>query len=320
MQYISSFFGGKPNTYNLTDQNIFDYIKNTTVFAPSTKTIYLNKLSIIRNDFFGSQKTLLWVLLHPREFYESLIKYSRVNQLKPATMTQFVSIMISIITHHLELQDQYPDMIKQWKKLKMEVEQPVNDQYDSNQPTEKQKNAFFDFEQLLKIKDSLPKGSNERLLISLYTLIPAQRSNFDKVKIYGTDPKIKTDNYIVWNNKPYIVLNKYKTSRIYDTITINIPPELQQEILYSLELNPREYLFVKKNGLPYDKSSSFNQYANRILKKVLNNEDFNLTMFRHIYISRPDIDVNNLTVGEKRKLANSMGHSPMVQNKYLFKE
>lgn len=322
-------YGGKPSEqppqqqpqkkpFELTDEMIFDYIRNTSVYKPSTKNIYINRLTTIRNCFFDSKKSLLWILLNPDAFKDVLLKFGEVSGAKSSTLTLYVTTMISIITHHLEIQDEYPDMLRDWKRLKIQIEEPIVEQYNSNKPNEKQEKAKISYDDLIKVKDSLEKGSDERLLISMYTLIPAQRSNYDSVRIYTEDPNNKTDNYLVLNDKPILVLNKYKTSRTYDTLTIPIPDNLLQEIMWSLELKPREYLFVSPSGQPYEHSGSFNQYANRLLKKVLN-KDFNLTTFRHIYISNPDVDVNNLTLGEKRKLAKSMGHSVVSQQQYLWK-
>jgi len=322
MSFLTNWwYGGLINkNYKLTDQDVFDYVKETSTFSQTTKNIYLNKLSIVKSEFFDQPKTFLWILEHPDEFKEALISYGEKHNYSPSTLTHFCAIMISIITHHLDLQEIYPNMLKQWRAIKAEVEEPVTKKYDSNKPTNKQHKGFIPYDELIKIKNELPKGSSSRLLISMYTLIPPQRMNFDSVKIYKDDPNNKENNYIVFDDQPRLIMNHYKTSRKYDTITINLPDELQKEIIYSLDKNPREYLFVGRDNQPYRKNGTYSSWANATLKRVLKNPDFTPTMFRHIYISRPDLDVNNLTLGEKKKLAKSMGHSTQMQNQYLFKE
>ena len=81
------------------------------------------------------------------------------------------------------------------------------------------------FEELEKLRDSFEKGSDIRLLISLYTMMPPVRSDYYKVKIYKDEKLVPKDdtNFIVLNSKPYIALRKYKTSKTYNTIKINIP-------------------------------------------------------------------------------------------------
>ena len=166
-------------------------------------------------------------------------------------------------------------------------------------------------DELAKMRDELPVGSDDRLLMSLYTMIPPVRANFGRVKVYHEIPDDNhlEDNFIVLGKHNKLVLGKYKTARYHDALVSELPDKLVKEINHSLEKKPREYLFIQSNGEPYDKGNSFDAFANRRLKKITGKNEFSLTMFRHIYISDPKLDLNNKTLKEKQAVADRMGHS-----------
>jgi hypothetical protein len=318
MNFIYDLFGGNVKKFSLTDKEIIDDISGTTTLAPSTKNVYLERIATIKSIIF-EKKTLIWILLHPNEFKIAIMQFGEDNNYSPSTLAQYSAVMISIITHHIELQEAYPTLLKDWKKVKRDIEKPTIDQVESNKPSDLQEKAFISYDEILKIKDKLEKGSDARLLISMYTLIPPVRSNYDRLEIFTKDPKDDENNYMVLDNEPRIVLNKYKTAKIYDKIEIPIPLNLQSEINYSLEKRPRKYLFDDIHGKPYEKPNTFNQWANRLLKRTFGNQYFSLTEFRHIYISRPDLDISNKSIAEKKLIANLMGHSVGTQARYLWK-
>ena len=166
---------------------------------------------------------MYWIL-HPQEFKVALLKYKKIPNLTTKkessmqTITQFVTVMISLILHHQEIQEKYPDLLSTWKKLKNDIGEEITEHYDSNKPNNRQSKALFTFEQLEKIRDDLPIGSDARLLLSLYTYIPPVRSDFDNVKIYFDIPKENKGNYIILgqtSNESMLVLNKFKTSKLF---------------------------------------------------------------------------------------------------------
>jgi integrase len=156
----------------------------------------------------------------------------------------------------------------------------------------------------------------------MYTHIPPVRSDYHSTIIYlDTLPDIiPLDNYIyISHSECYLSLEKYKTSKTYGKIIIDLPPLLVNEIKRSLELLPRTYLFISEfTGKPFDLPNSFNIWANRTLKKILNNSKFTLTMFRHIYISRDDLHLETLSGLQQDEIAKLMGHSIEQQRKYLW--
>ena len=161
-------------------------------------------------------------------------------------------------------------------------------------------------------------------MLTLYTDIPPARSDYYNTKIYKETPKNPDkENYVILaKNKGEIVLNDYKTSKKYGQIRIDLPEELLRQIHLSLEKEPRSYLFQSERfKKPYielkDPSGSFNSWANKTLKKLFN-EDFTLTMLRHIYITRRDLKLEEMSGTERNKIAKIMGHRTEQQQRYLW--
>ena len=172
------------------------------------------------------------------------------------------------------------------------------------------------FDKICELRDHLELGSDPRLLISLYTMIPPIRGDFGNMKVNDTvldDPK---GNYLVTSTPPRIILNEYKTYRKYSQIEIPIPEELMNELRASLDRKPRDYVFVNRRGEPYIRAS-FVSWADYNLKKCFG-PDFSLSMFRHIYLSRPDLGLDKMTLGERKHLAHQMGHDVPTQMKYKW--
>lgn len=327
MNYLfNKLFGGTPDpqptpafTLNLSDRELLNWIKNTNILTSATKHIYLRKLMAIINDFTPSHPLSYWII-HPDEFVLSLQNYrSQISHSTDATSAQFMTPIISLVLHHQEIQEQYPTLLGQWKKVKNDWLHETNDLYLSNKPSAKQSTANIPFDELCSRRDTLPIGSDARLLISLYTYVPPVRADYWHMKIYSEDPQTTTENYLVLDkNESMIVLNQYKTAKVYGENIIPIPEPLYQEIIASLSQHPREYLFVTKKGLPYEKVNSWNVWANRLLRKQLNLPNFTITMFRHIYISREDLDIGNMTRKEKKEISDKMGHSLSTQDQYRW--
>jgi hypothetical protein len=326
----------------MRDSTYIKYIKDSKLLAESTKKLYLKQLNIIKTDIWlncksitkiGKGKCLDYIINHPEAFLEKLDVYVKnkkgrldPNRLSIHSVDAYVSVIRALFKHVPGLIQKETELYKKWIEIHKEVLEPINVKYLSNKPTERDEKAYVPFEELEKKRDELKEGSMERLLLSMYTMIPPVRSDYDKIKIY-TDIKdkeignINDENYMILdnNNKKYfIILQKYKTSKTYKTLHINIPPNLLKEIALSLKSKPRKYLFVDRNNKPYDKSNTFNRWANRKLKDIFGKKEISLRTIRHIYISRRDLKLEEKSGLQRIEIANKMGHSLNQQQKYLW--
>lgn len=288
----------------MEEKDLIDIIKNTQFLSNKTKNMYLKKIDLIKKMF---DKNLSNVIQNPDNFSEMI---GGVCKNAHTTMTFYAPIM-AIFNHGIK--EKYPDLFNKWNKCFNVANEPITTKYLSNKPTERQSKSYVSYDEIVKVRDSLKIGSQEKLILCFYTMIPPMRADYYSTRI----GEITNDNYILLK-PPIIVLNKYKTAKTYGKIQIDIPVELLSELKISLKKNPRKYLFVSpKDFQPFKSAGSYDKYCNKFLKKLFG-EGMSLTFLRHIYISRPDLDLKSKTGIEKNKVAKMMGHSVTQQSKYLW--
>jgi len=315
----------------MTDQVYINFVVETKFLSDGTKKTYLTKLKKIQTEIMP--KPIDYILHHPEEFDQMVRTFAqntrgRTGQsLGAHTIDSYFSAVISLFLYNQTLREKNHELFLKWKRLHEAVRQPINDKYKSNEPTERQQQAYLDFDQVVKIRDSLPVGSYEKLLIMLYTEIPPVRSDYYRTHIVTQFPgeakesesENENENMLIIDEKTsHIVLSKYKTAKKYGVIMIETTPELHLEIIESLIRYPRDYLFVGADGKPYQMENTFNKWANRTLKRIYNRQHFSLTMLRHIYISRRDLKLEEKSGLEQEQIAKIMGHSIEQQRRYLW--
>ena len=302
--------------------------------ADVTKRLYLTKIKIVQTDI-SPNKTLYQILMKPNQFVKELQKYGESQKgrgpdsksLSAHTIETYMASVMALFHHNQDFREDNYELFKKWKEHIEIVKKPTTEKYLANKPTEKQQKALVSFEKICQVRDKLPEGSMERILIALYTMIPPVRSDYAFLKIYKkkiTDKDADSNNYLLISSgkKMEVVLNKYKTSDKYKQIRIKLPVELVEQINLSLEAQPREYMFVsKRGGKPYnqlkDGERAYNAWANYFLKQLFGDR-FSLTMFRHIFISRPDLSLHMKTGLEQEEIARIMGHKCSTQRQYFW--
>lgn len=317
------------------DKTYIKYLKNSKFLSDNTKSVYLSRLDVIQNDIWknckslknkvGKGKCLHYILRHPDSFMEKLEEFVNKtggrldkNKLSMHAKDGYVTALKSLFIQTPGMKQKYPELYMEWDEIHKLVRLPINEKYNSNKPTKRQEEGFVTFKELEDTRDKLKKGSIRRLLLSMYTFIPPLRSDYDKVGIYKNEDEVKEDNYLIMDKKPYLVIRKYKTSKTYKDNKIDLPKKLVDEIKNSLEKQPRKYLFIQKNGEPYDKPNTFNKWANRNLKEIFKKKNISLSTLRHIYISRPDLKLEQKSGTDRKKIADIMGHSVGTQQNYLW--
>ena len=320
------------------DLYYIDFVKNTKFLQENTKQIYLRRYEVIKTKVY--KKPIEYILKHPQQFLKQLNKYSETTNGRVGNTNLglhakdgYISAMKALFIYNQELKERHNYLLEEWDTIQMTVRKPIEDKYKSNKPTIRQEAGFISYPDIINIRDSLKDGTIEKLLVTLYTEIPPVRSDFYKTEIIinndsdTTNDNIKENiakdiNFIVINklNKKLsmLYLQKYKTAKHYKTLEIPLTPEIVKQIELSLKNNPRSYLFVGKNNKPFDKENSFNTFANRMIKKIFNNQHISLCMFRHSYISRQDLKLEEKSGLEQDNIAKIMGHSISQQAKYRW--
>lgn len=310
----------------ISDQQFINDIETTNLLSTLSKKTYIKQLNKITQEFFDQPKSIHWVIHHPDSFIKACDQWAnkKPKAYLPSTKAQYIAPILYCLTSHRQLMEANPKLKYKWEQLRDLIVNPdekTEIELDTGKPTKKLLDANMSYEDICEIRDQLPEGNLTRLLISLYTMIPPIRSDFDNVKIFGEKPHNYNENYLVLSKKSQLFINQYKTANRYDANIIDLPNELVKQIVASLRTHPREYLFVNSSGLPYTNANSFNKWANRTIKKALNNQHFTLTMFRHIYLSSgPGKDLEEMKFKERRELGHKMGHSSSTQKTYVIKE
>lgn len=307
------------------------YVKpmyTTPKLSESTKKQYKRNLIYIQTKI---HKDALYNIIHtPRTFFKKLEVYcnetsGRMNEkLGDHFKDGMVASLMSLFLHNERLRNKKHSLFKEWETLHKKVREPLQKKYMENSPTPRQKRAYISFEEIEKKRDSLPIGSIEKVLLSMYTRIAPLRSDFATLEIKREKaPQDASSGVYLYGKKGILVLTDYKTAKTYGVLKIELPKMLVCEIEDSLQFKPRKTLFVSETGKEFatynQPERRYNDWANTVLKRLFSNDAISLTTLRHIYISRKDLNLSDMTGTEREKIAKQMGHSVSTQNKYLWK-
>lgn len=232
------------------------------------------------------------------------------------TRKGFFSTVLAVFRHCPALKDTMPDVHAKWFDAFKADDEAVSARYKRNEPSERQMDGYVEFADIVKARDKLRAGTEERLLLAFYTLIHPLRADYGCVRLYAHAPPQQDcePNYIVMSQRGCtLVLNEYKTSKAHGTFVKPLPAALCTEIHASLRARPRNHLFVMGNGQPYTNANSYTHFANRTFKRVFG-KPLTISLIRHSFIST--LDFNKLTIEEKEQIAKEMLHTPRLQDQY----
>lgn len=235
-------------------------------------------------------------------------------------MTNYVKCILALFKYNPELMDMKPIQYQKWKILRRKYSDEIYVFKLHHNMTEREKLAFIPYEELQKCRNNVTNPINYgRVLLAMYLDIPPVRNDYWKLRVYQKKedvPKDQEDNYIILDEKK-IVLLKFKTSETYGIIEIDMPDTLFHDVRYTMLALPRKFLFETFRKKPFANPSSFCNWANTCLKNLLNNNYFTLTTFRHVFLSRKDLNFRH----DKKlrdEVARIMGHSVIQQLEYMW--
>lgn len=279
--------------------------------SDTSKRVYLERWKVLLSN---TKADIFTVLTSPKKY----IAWIQGTYDSLSTQKSYLSAVLAMFRHNEGLKNQRKKAYMMWYAAFQEVHDKIDERYRKNQPSEKQVDGYVPFEDIVKARDRLSEGSDERLLLALYTYIPPLRCDFNHVRIYSNQELPARagleKNYVHLREKAHeatMVLREFKTSKM-DSYEKELPEALVKEILQSLEKNPREYLFEDKNRRPY-RASSFNKWANRVLQRVFG-RNLTISLIRHSFIN--SLDFNKITVEEKENIAKDMTHTIGTQDRY----
>lgn len=251
--------------------------------------------------------------------------HSQLKTNTPSTRHMYIVAILSFIKHHIThlseclTHDIAVSLREQWNTIHTHNEAPIIQLRLQNKPTVLQQakgGSQLSFEQIMDIREQLPIGSIERLLISMYTLIPPVRADYFALHIIHDDQEPVEPNYLrIRHGEMDTVLRDFKTAKTYHDIRNTLPTPLALEIQASLLACPREFLFVNAHGRPHTRNS-FTLWTRRILTRVLQT-DFTLVFFRHAFATHY-VTHHNPTDLDISDISKKMGHSAEMFRAYRW--
>jgi len=240
----------------------------------------------------------------------------------------YLMSVLSILRHKIEIikhltDTEIIDLHTKWKSIFSENEKPIIERRLENKPTDRQQakgGHLLSFNDIVAKRDELASGSSERLLISMYTMIPPVRADYFATQIVYDDEMPTERNYIRIRSGEDVecILTDFKTAKTYKQITHKFPPCLIKELNESLRIKPRTYLFTNTKGEPYTRNA-FVLWTRRCLTRLFET-DFTLVFFRHAFIT--DFITNKVTSettdAEIKEISDKMGHSPEMFRGYKW--
>jgi hypothetical protein len=289
------------------ESNFLDAIIQAELSAIS-KRVYLERWKVLLQEI---KRDIYHILTHPDEY----IPWFQQRFQSKATLKSYFSAVMAVFRHNPGLRDQEKESRTKWFEAFTKVNDEIEERYRNNEPTEKQKEVYVPFSDIVKARDTLESGSDERLLLSFYTYLPPLRCDFNRVRIYRATVPLNNmeNNYIVLQpSASYLVLQEFKTQKHFSDYKKELPDDLVKELRKNLEKHPRDYLFTDRSGNPY-LAKSYIQWANRVFAKALGKR-MTISMVRHSFIN--SLDFNKLTIAEKEQIAKDMAHSVGTQDRY----
>ena len=288
---------------------LFDAIEASTQLTDNSKESYKTAFNIIQKR--TGNVPLDEVILGHKKY----ISQFRTLFTNPTTLKTIVTFILTVFRHNPAFKEKNEKAYDAWRKVFDDAKAKVEERYESNKPTSKQVKGFVCYTDIVAMRDSLPPGSLERLLIGMYTHIPPMRCEYARIAIYRkVVPKDADEpNYIhIRGKKADLILQRFKTDKHHKPFDIELPKPLVDDLLKSLADQPRDWLFVNSRGEPYT-HMLYSHWTIRAFTKLFQ-RPLTVALIRHSYIN--ELDFNALSIKERNDIAASMAHTRYTQERY----
>jgi hypothetical protein len=255
--------------------------------------------------------------LTKRNYYTAIIIYLQSHKKDEELIKQYTKIRDKLNEQYItenqtgkisESQSdkfiEYPKFIKMIKDLKTMNNALIKTNKIYNHEEYKRYTAYVVFEMLFRFPTRLDMAGMKYLNKKLYNLL--------------TEEEKKHNNYLVKDGaKLFFSYNDYKTSGVYNEVTIDVPADLKKILntfIKSRKIKFNDILFTYKNGGPVDRTE-----MSRLLGDI--SEEFvgvrlGTTIIRKIIASHEFLDHKK----KQSALAANMMHSTATQNLIYIKE
>lgn len=320
------------------------YKKRKTALEPSTVEQYISNANTIQKLFTGkglsqkakgelrklsndnedlNEKLLLDEMDYINDNIDKTIDKLRDHYKNDNTFRSYI-IVLTVITSHLKTIN--PNIYQTLSKTGIFMNETVQKKRKKNILDEKDKGKIIDLDRttiLSNIQNKLDK-IDEKLIYSIYTLLPARRLEWRFMKLTTEKNLSKLEdpvnNYLMVlpKNNYKLVFNNYKTYKTYGQQVFDVEDDELREIIsqYITEkgLTSGDYLFsLTRNKKEIMSQSNFSKKISEVFLKIYK-ISLTIRFLRMSWVS--NLMETNPTEEEKETLAYFMGHSREEQGKY----
>ena len=300
-----------------TDEFYVTRLAKAPMVEESTRRTYVANL---RKAVSVSGAEDIHDLLHNPGKYISLID-AKIPNLN-SRISVYIAIITSMRVSSLKNNVGTKPLYNKYYGAMMNSRKERNALVMNNVPTAKQEATNYSWEEIIAKRESLPKSSDEHLLLGIYTYVPPRRQqDYAMMRVYeGQDVPLDHNHFNTGHVRhgAYMFVNAFKNIKVMGSFfNKEIPKELVRVIKMSLKKQPRSHLFVDKKGAPFKSVGSFTKYSNGTLKKIFENDAMTVNALRHAHATY----MNNqpgLTYAERFRAAHKMGHGVKKDLIYAF--
>jgi hypothetical protein len=243
---------------------------------------------------------------------------------KPATLASYITPICKLYTLHPGFLKQHSYEYSLWSSYLRQYNAQRLTEYKHNNLTANQQANMVTYDAIQskfcelssddKTKTNLKQNLHHLLLAVMMNITPKRADLGDTyITTTGKIPKaFANKNFIILkDDDARLVLNEYKTYKIYGSLVEKLPHELVTVIKESLEAFPRNYLFVGQIGenrmQPYTRGESYAVFVQRAFMTHFG-KSMGVQLWRKVY-NGEQVDFNNESYEELERKAMLSGHS-----------
>ena len=316
-----------------TDADIVRCVKATEGLSETTVSNYLRSLrkaqELIPNTSLDA------ILTRPEFTVSKFNEYWFKNEALLNTRVSYISWLRSVyskVKATIRVPDDTPDNVTlRWERMLEPMLSEQRELEGSNIPTARQEASSVMWADIVKKNLELRKTARSRgatiadslrcLLSSMYTDVePRRQSDYYSLFIARTSspPPLGAENYVDLRSKPpRLVVGAFKTKKSMGTFEEPLPPEVVDDLLVSLKLLPRSYVFVDSAFKQFQSPNAFAHYHNANIKRWFGPNASCVSLRRarseHIWSD------TSRSFTERAEIARKMGHKIERNLKYSSK-
>lgn len=298
--------------------------------SPVSKAAYIVRLGALQR-IVG--RGLEHVLLDPQETLSVLKRHRCASSMRPmaaSTLKAYVATALAALKHcaMLRTKPRYRRARCKWVHAFKQLRSQVDTHYRkcaSGEALPNRCNGYVAWSDLCRVRDRLPLGTIERLLLELHTCCLGRSREYAAVRLF-TEPPSKElrrqypNHCVLHPNGPagsYLRFGDFKTSGHVGAYKVPLTASLHRAIMSSLKQQPRQHLIEppSRPGHPFTNANSFNKYCCRRFKAVFGRPLTSNTI-RHSFVNSLDLTNQSQLEQAARRLAHT--NVDTLQRLYLW--